>query len=193
MDIAENFNFVGAVDVSALRQQINTLDEMLWHQDGYRQRQYKIHQQTHTIPLLFDMDGRYIQPTRQPAFVIFEDNIKPILAAASRHLEPDSYLLRLLLTRLPAGTQIGLHQDKGSTLRFAHRMHVAVITHPDVIFQVGDEQRNLAAGEIWEINNCRTHGVTNFSDVNRVHLIMDWVTPSLARQHLRHRLQAAGS
>ena len=35
----------------------------------------------------------------------------------------------------------------------------------------------LFEGEIWEINNKRTHSVVNSGDSARIHLISDWVLP----------------
>jgi hypothetical protein len=51
---------------------------------------------------------------------------------------------------------------------------VPVITNTECIFSVGDESRNLDAGQIWIIDNVnRYHSVENKGNNDRVHLIID--------------------
>jgi len=61
-------------------------------------------------------------------------------------------------------------------------------THGQVLLCVGGEKRHLAAGEIWEINNATVHYVENFSNHDRVHLIVDWAPA----ETLLHRERIAG-
>jgi quercetin dioxygenase-like cupin family protein len=56
-----------------------------------------------------------------------------------------------------------------------NRMHIPIITHPDVTFQVGRDVKHLKPGEIWEINNNKKlHGVNNKSNIDRIHMLIDW-------------------
>jgi hypothetical protein len=43
------------------------------------------------------------------------------------------------------------------------------------MFTCGESSRVLGEGEIWEINNRKTHAVQNDSENFRVHVIADWV------------------
>jgi quercetin dioxygenase-like cupin family protein len=66
------------------------------------------------------------------------------------------------------------HRDKGPLTAKTHRIHVPVITNSGCIFSVGDESKNLKAGQIWIIDNVnRYHSVENNGDSDRVHLIID--------------------
>lgn len=59
----------------------------------------------------------------------------------------------------------------------SQRNHFPIITNNGVEFEVGEDVRHLAAGEIWEINNRDYHAVRNTSDNARVHMIIDYVVP----------------
>jgi aspartyl/asparaginyl beta-hydroxylase (cupin superfamily) len=41
------------------------------------------------------------------------------------------------------------------------------------VFGVGDEEINMAVGDCWEINNSKIHYVNNYSEVDRIHLLVD--------------------
>lgn len=185
MDFPANFRSLGPVDIQPLQQQVAQLSEADWQCDAGRQQRFAAHRETQTLALLYDPDFRYTQPTRQPAFDRFAPELEPVLASIAQNFSTHSYLLRLLLVRLPAGGRIANHTDGGASLHFVHRLHLPVITNTDALFTVGDETRHLAAGEVWEINNCRSHGVCNSGASARVHLILDWVTPALAQQFLQ--------
>ncbi len=53
------------------------------------------------------------------------------------------------------------------------RIHIPVITNPDVIFYCGDAQVHMAAGETWIFDSWKKHRVENNSDQFRVHLVID--------------------
>lgn len=185
MDFPANFRPLDPVDIQPLQQHVAQLSEADWQCDAGRQQRFAAHRETQTLALLYDPDFRYTQPTRQPAFDRFAPALESVLASIAQNFSTHSYLLRLLLVRLPAGGRIANHTDGGASLHFVHRLHLPVITNTDALFTVGDETRHLAAGEVWEINNCRSHGVCNGGASARVHLILDWVTPALAQQFLQ--------
>jgi aspartyl/asparaginyl beta-hydroxylase (cupin superfamily) len=54
------------------------------------------------------------------------------------------------------------------------RTHIPIITNSEVTFIVGGETKYLKEGEIWEIDNSKEHSVNNNSNVDRIHLIMDY-------------------
>lgn len=192
MDFPGNFRLRGIVDVAPLAIMVNAFDDTDWHRDDFRQRHYPVHAPTQSIALVYDEDFRYSKPSRQPVLDTLQPVVEPVLGAIATAFAPSTgYLLRMLLTRMMPGTEILPHIDKGASLRLVHRLHIAVATNVDARFCVEDETRNLKPGEIWEINNCRRHGVVNAGDTPRIHLIVDWVTPELAREFL-HRQLARG-
>jgi hypothetical protein len=180
---------VGTTDVAALQAQLATLTEEDWNRDDFRQRQYAVHRDTATIPLIFDTDFRHANPTRQPMFERFALLLDPIFRQIAEHFAGRAitlargqqrlpgYPVRVLLARLRAGGMIPPHIDTRFSLAHAHRLHCPLVTHPEVLFSVDRDPKQMTAGELWEINNRRTHEAMNRGSTDRVHLIIDWVIP----------------
>jgi Aspartyl/Asparaginyl beta-hydroxylase len=80
---------------------------------------------------------------------------------------PAPKLMVRLLT-LPAGSEIGEHNDAGSNFRFGSlRLHVPVVTHPDVIMMIDGERMSWRPGELWWGDFSRRHWLRNNSPITR--------------------------
>ena len=53
------------------------------------------------------------------------------------------------------------------------RVHIPVLTTPDVRFICGDQSVHMAEGECWVFDTWRRHNVINPVDTDRVHLVID--------------------
>jgi hypothetical protein len=74
----------------------------------------------------------------------------------------------------PAGS-VPEHIDINYYWRTHVRVHVPIITNPDVDFTCGGETENLAAGDCWVLDTFQSHQVRNRGSDQRVHLVMDTV------------------
>jgi quercetin dioxygenase-like cupin family protein len=82
-------------------------------------------------------------------------------------------VLKVRLMRLEAGRVIGPHKDYFKGPLNAVRMHIPIVTHPRVRFQVNYRDYQLDAGQLYSIDVTQLHSVSNKSHVDRVHLIFD--------------------
>lgn len=82
-------------------------------------------------------------------------------------------LARSRLMRLAAQSEVTAHVDFNYHWYNRVRIHVPVITNPDVIFYCGDDEVHMQAGECWIFDSWRRHNVVNRSDLDRVHLVID--------------------
>lgn len=82
-------------------------------------------------------------------------------------------LSRSRLMKLDAGAEVSLHVDFNYHWYSRVRIHIPVITSPEVIFQCGRERLHMAAGECWIFDSWRRHRVTNGGTRDRVHLVID--------------------
>ncbi len=80
------------------------------------------------------------------------------------------------LMRLAAGSVIKEHEDFELDVAdgFA-RIHVPVVTNPDVDFRLNGERVVMAPGEAWYLRLSDRHSVTNGGNTARVHLVIDLV------------------
>ena len=80
---------------------------------------------------------------------------------------------RSRLMRLNAGCQVTPHVDFNYHWYSRVRIHIPIVTNPNVIFHCGDQQVHMQAGECWIFDSWRRHKVVNSSDQDRVHLVID--------------------
>lgn len=168
-----NFKMYGNIDVSYLKDKLNGLD---WEEHTIRQN-LGVHKNTQTLEVVWDWDslqtdkvGKIHSNYYKLDMESFLEKIKPIFESNCG----DGHFIRILLVKLKANSNIETHVDKGYSLITCKRTHIPIITNPDVTFTVGGETKHLKKGEIWEIDNSKEHSVDNNSNVDRVHLIMDY-------------------
>jgi hypothetical protein len=80
---------------------------------------------------------------------------------------------RSRLMRLAAGAIVPDHADINYHWFSRVRIHIPVITRPEVRFHCGDASVHMQAGEAWIFDNWRRHRVENPTDEDRVHLVAD--------------------
>jgi len=80
---------------------------------------------------------------------------------------------RSRLLKLAARAGVPRHADINHHWFTRVRLHVPIVTHPEVRFHCGGEQVHMAAGEAWLFDNWRLHWVENPVDAERIHLVAD--------------------
>jgi len=80
---------------------------------------------------------------------------------------------RSRLMKLAVGSEVALHVDFNYHWYTRVRIHIPVITNPDVTFYCADESVHMQAGESWIFNSWRRHRVTNNGAADRIHLVID--------------------
>jgi len=80
---------------------------------------------------------------------------------------------RSRLMRLAPHSEVPRHADINYHWKNRVRIHVPIITHPDIQFVCGEKSVHMAAGEAWIFDAWKQHTVINPTDVLRVHLVAD--------------------
>lgn len=109
----------------------------------------------------------------------------PAIAALLDSLHCPLGAVRLM--RLTPGSEIKEHSDpdlsaEGGTAR----LHVPIVTNPEVDFQVNRRRVDMGAGELWYVRLSDPHRVVNRGSTDRVHLVIDarvndWLSGMLAK------------
>ena len=100
------------------------------------------------------------------------------------HLEAMPYVRQILasfgvvwsrsrLLRLAPGAVVPEHADINYHWFTRVRLHIPIITRPEVRFFCGDQVVHMAAGEAWVFDNWRLHRVENPAPDERIHLVAD--------------------
>jgi hypothetical protein len=80
---------------------------------------------------------------------------------------------RSRLMRLAPGANVPEHADINYHWFRRVRLHVPIITWPEVRFRCDNESVHMQAGEAWVFDNWRLHSVVNPTQFERVHLVAD--------------------
>jgi hypothetical protein len=94
---------------------------------------------------------------------------------------------RSRLMGLGAGADVPPHIDTKYYWRTHTRVHVPIITNPDVRFTCGGETVHMDAGDCWVLDTFREHHVHNGGGEQRIHLVLDTV----GGQHLWDLIEQA--
>ena len=96
---------------------------------------------------------------------------------------------RSRLMGLDPAAEVPAHVDVNYYWRTHLRIHIPVVTNPEVIFTCGDDSVHMKAGECWVFDSFQWHDVQNFGKDKRVHLVLDTV----GGEAIWDLLRAAGS
>ncbi len=151
-------------DVALLQKEVNELAESLWipHHEGFKGN--------FSIPLV-SKDGKLNNEFKGPM-------------ACTEILQSCPYLQQVIasfgqivgrsrLMGLAAGAEVPVHSDINYHWYKRVRIHVPIITAPEVIFYCGDKQVHMEAGDAWIFDSWKYHKVENNSSLFRVHLVID--------------------
>ncbi len=82
---------------------------------------------------------------------------------------------RSRLMGLAPGAVVPEHVDVGYYWRTHIRIHIPVVTNPQVAFSCDKETVHMAPGECWLFDSFCLHNVRNGGDQKRIHLVLDTV------------------
>jgi hypothetical protein len=80
---------------------------------------------------------------------------------------------RTRLLRLAPGAGVPAHADINYHWFYRVRLHIPILTRPEVRFHCDTTSVHMAAGEAWVFDNWRLHHVVNPTPVERIHLVAD--------------------
>ena len=162
------FTFYGKIDVTSILEKLSNLD---WDEYDFRQRTFKVHSHTKTVPLLWNEVPDHENIVEHPHYKTFEKDLFEIQAKCL----PPGRIHTAILIKLPAGAVIPTHRDAAPHFKLYRRIHVPIVTNPQCLFTVGSKTIHMKTGELWEIeNDTQLHGVVNGGTEDRVHLLIDY-------------------
>ncbi|GLD96784.1 hypothetical protein PINS_up005467 [Pythium insidiosum] len=185
------------VDIAALRAHLLSLPEEQWGEAYNREHNVYFQRPFHdklgvgNIMCLFS-DTQLENVYELPLYATYRQWLEPIFAAMNVHPEQ---VVRCLFARMPGDTLIPAHHDNGPWVSKTHRMHVPIVTFPEVEFKSGGLVETMTRfafneGAIVELNNAAKHSVWNPTPHRRIHLIFDYVEEPLRRRLVRTTLTA---
>lgn len=151
-------------DVEQLKKELSDFKESDWikHPSDYKGNL--------AIPLISvngEINDDFAGPMLMTRFLKQSRYIQQVLASF------ESVYSRSRLMRLEGFHEVPLHSDINSHWWSRVRIHVPIVTTPEVIFHCGNQQVHMAPGEAWIFDAWKMHKVVNPSGETRVHLVID--------------------
>jgi hypothetical protein len=100
---------------------------------------------------------------------------------------------RVMIVNLHQGGAIDEHLDEGAYADHFDRFHLVLSARPGVKFHVGPYHFECEVGQLWWFNHKLPHRVVNESDDDRLHLIVDMVSPYWRMERNKGLAAARGS
>jgi len=168
---------LGAVDIFGFREAILAIPEAIWDAEN-ADKPNKFEALDRTRHIVF----RFVNSTRdwresydRPLWAEWRAHLLPVMEQATK---PYGYARaiypRVMLARMAPGGIIHPHVDANPAAKWPHKIHVPILTNPQVGFLVGDTVHHFPEGEAVEVNNLGRHAVRNDGTTDRIHLIFEY-------------------
>jgi hypothetical protein len=165
---------LGPVDHLALKAAIMGASAQAWLEDDTRQKSFEQHKQTQSLVMLFSATWPNPAVEQRSGWEIMSEPANALMEGIiAAHYPPGGRVIRAVAAKLMAGGRIALHKDSHPSFAAAHRIHVPLVTNPDVDFVIRGVSHHLDEGVAYEVSNLDFHAVTNRGP-DRIHFIFDY-------------------
>lgn len=168
---------MGKVDIADLRAAVLAIPEDIWDAENRdKPNKFDALDTTRHIPFRFVVefdDWRFSEDMR--LWADWKGLLEPVLTQATRDYGyRRGAFPRVMLARMAPGGVIHPHRDGNPAAKWPHKIHVPLLTNPDVTFEVDGVGYKFEEGEAVEVNNMAVHAVTNLGQTDRIHLIFEY-------------------
>jgi hypothetical protein len=168
---------LGTVDVARLRDAVLDIPEATWDAENAG-KPNRFETLSTTRHIVFRFVSNFVdwrQSYDRPLWNEWKPLLEPVLASATADYGYERPAFpRVMLARMAPGGEIEPHDDTNPAAKWPHKIHVPLVTNPDVTFFVDDVPYHFEVGEAVEVNNMAVHAVTNGGTTDRIHLIFEY-------------------
>jgi hypothetical protein len=168
---------LGTVDVARLRDAVLDIPEATWDAENAG-KPNRFETLSTTRHIVFRFVSNFVdwrQSYDRPLWNEWKPLLEPVLASATADYGYERPAFpRVMLARMAPGGEIEPHDDTNPAAKWPHKIHVPLVTNPDVTFFVDDVPYHFEVGEAVEVNNLAVHAVTNGGTTDRIHLIFEY-------------------
>jgi hypothetical protein len=168
---------LGTVDIARLREAALAIPEAVWDAEN-ADKPNRFNALDATRHIIFRFVSNFYDwrdSYDRPLWSEWRPLLEPVLAAAtadygySRGAFP-----RVMLARMAPGGVINPHRDENAAAKWPHKIHVPLLTNPNVTFFIDGKSYHLDEGEAVEVNNMGLHAVKNGGSTDRIHQIFEY-------------------
>ena len=168
---------LGPVDIGALKEAVLALPDRVWLAEN-EAKPNRFGALDATQHIIFRFVSNFIDwrsSYEKPLWSEWKPLLEPVLTqATAAYGYQRGAFPRVMLARMAPGGVIHPHRDQNPAAKWPHKVHVPLMTNPDVTFFVDGTGYHLAEGEAVEVNNMGLHAVENRGTSDRIHLIFEY-------------------
>lgn len=166
-------NYLGKINVDGWRDALSKKDSNIWEK-------YPIRWLSQSIPLFWWVFKRSVpHPYEEVVKVIkfypdefldFIPLLEETLDVVSKHFKVHTPV-KAFIAKMTSMSRIERHRDCNPY----RRVHIPILTNPNVIFTVDEVDFHMETGGIYELDESKFHSVVNNGAEDRHHLIIDYL------------------
>jgi hypothetical protein len=168
-----NLNLFSYFETPPILQKLMDLPESEWKDKTFLDKNNSSYLRAKLIPLIGNdwqkKDSEYLKDK----YSYFEKEIIDLHNYLLSKFKKGSFN-RCVIVALPPQTVITSHIDDESIVGDFKRFLIPIVTYPEAFYDFGDESKELAANEMWEINSSVPFSVRNYSHTRNIHITVDW-------------------
>lgn len=192
--------FTNDFDAEKMKQELAGLETGLW-KDHYNRNNYEGSWSTIQLRSVNGLleNNTAIQASALQGEHAFKDTPLlhhcPYIKEVIGFFQMEKTAVRLM--KLDAGAVIKPHSDHSLNFEEGEvRIHIPVITDPQVKFFLEEEQIPMQEGSCWYLNLSLQHSVNNESNIDRVHLVIDGIVNDWLKEYFNndqhHKIEMEG-
>ena len=168
-----NLSLFSYFETPPILEKLLVFEKSEWKDKTFLEKNNSSYIRAKIIPLVGDVwslkDNAYVTQKYQ----LFE---KPLIDLHNYLLSKfkKGKINRCIIVSLPPHTILTSHVDDESIKGNFKRFIIPILTYPEIFYEFGDESKELAANEMWEINSSAPFCLRNYSHTENIHITVDW-------------------
>jgi hypothetical protein len=168
---------LGPIDIAALKAAVLAIPEAVWDEEnaGKPNRFEALDKTRHIVFRFVDSTRDWRGSHDRALWTQWRALLEPVMhRAVADYGYANGMFPRVMLARMAPGGEIKPHRDANPAAKWPHKIHVPLLTNPQVTFYVDGVGYHLPEGEAAEVNNMGVHAVRNAGEHDRIHLIFEY-------------------
>lgn len=168
-----NIKLFSYFETPPILQKLLELSEHEWKDKTFLEKNNSSYLRAKLIPLIGNAWQKNHSDYLKQKYFLFEKEITDLHNYLLSKFK-NGHISRCVIVTLPSQTVITSHIDDESVTGNFKRFLIPIVTYPDVFYDFGEDSKELAANEMWEINSNVPFSVRNYSHTRNIHITVDW-------------------
>lgn len=168
-----NLSLFSYFETPPILEKLLSLPDSEWKDKTFLEKNNDSYLKAKLMPLVGDIWSLKDQKYTVEKYLFFEESLTNLHNYLLSKFKKGKFN-RCIIVSLPPHTIITSHVDDESIKGNFKRFIIPILTYPEIFYEFGDESKELAANEMWEINSSVPFCLRNYSHTENIHITVDW-------------------